>query len=97
MDLKSFRSLVTLVEADFNVSRAAEQLHLTARDNLKLGIIDEIISEPLGGAHRDPEAAAQNLEQWIARTIRELKRYTTDNLLSRRYDKFRAMGRFEGA
>ena len=75
---------------------AAEQLHLIAKDNLKLGIIDEIISEPLGGAHRDPDAAAQNLEQWIVRTIRELKRYKTDNLLGRRFDKFRAMGRLDG-
>jgi acetyl-CoA carboxylase carboxyl transferase subunit alpha len=71
---------------------AAAQLHLTARDNLKLGIIDEIIKEPLGGAHRDPETAAADLEQWITRTIRELRRYKIDNLVNYRYDKFRKMG-----
>lgn len=73
---------------------AAEQLHLTSGDNLKLGTIDEIIREPLGGAHRDPQAAAEALEEWIVRNIRELRRYKTDNLVSRRYEKFRDMGQF---
>lgn len=71
---------------------AAKQLHLTARDNLKLGIIDEVIDEPEGGAHRDPETTAANLEKWIVQNLRELKRYKTANLLNRRYQKFRKMG-----
>jgi acetyl-CoA carboxylase carboxyl transferase subunit alpha len=74
---------------------AAEQLHLTARDNLKLGLIDDVIPEPLGGAHRNPAEAAQKLEGWITGTLRELKRFKIANLLKKRYEKFRAMGRFE--
>ncbi len=73
---------------------AAEQLHLTAAENLKLGTIDEIIREPLGSAYRDPQAAAESLEEWIVRNLRELRRYKTDNLIARRYEKFRKMGEF---
>jgi len=71
---------------------AAQQLNLTAAQNLKVGTIDEIIDEPMGGAHRDPETAVANLEAWVTRTLRELKRYKIDNLIRRRYDKFRAIG-----
>ena len=73
---------------------AAEQLHLTARENLKLGIVDDIIDEPLGGAHRDPASAAANLEKWIVDSIRDLKRYKIENLVKRRYEKFRSMGQY---
>ena len=52
-------------------------------------MIDTIIPEPLGGAHRDPHTAAHNLEQYIAKTLRDLKRSKIDNLLERRYEKFR--------
>jgi acetyl-CoA carboxylase carboxyl transferase subunit alpha len=55
-------------------------------------VIDSIISEPLGGAHRDPHTAAHSLEQFLAKTLRELKRVKLDTLLERRYDKFRQMG-----
>jgi len=71
---------------------AAEQLHLTAAENLKLGVVDEMIKEPLGGAHRDPRAAAVAVEQWINETLRSLKRYKIENLLRRRYEKLRAIG-----
>ena len=71
---------------------AAEQLSLTARDNLKNGVIDHIVPEPLGGAHRDPQQAADNLEGWITNTIREMKRYKTENLIERRHRKFRDIG-----
>ncbi len=71
---------------------AADQLHLTASDNLKLGVVDEVIDEPLGGAHRDSEAAAERLEQWIIRSIRELRRYKVDNLVNRRYERYRKLG-----
>lgn len=74
---------------------AAEQLHLTARDNLKLNLIDDVIPEPLGGAHRNPKESAEKLEGWITATLRELKRFKVDNLLKKRYEKFRAMGQFE--
>src|SRR5690606_15017590 len=52
---------------------AAEALKLTAADNLKLGTIDDVIEEPLGGAHRNPAAAADRLEKWIIQNLRDLK------------------------
>lgn len=75
-----------------NAAEAAEALKLTSRHLVKIGVIDSVIPEPLGGAHRDPHTAAHNLEQYLARTLRELKRCKIDNLLERRYDKFRQMG-----
>ena len=72
--------------------KLAESLKLTSGHLLKLGIIDAIVPEPLGGAHRDPHSAAHNLETFLAKTLRELKKLKTDVLLERRYDKFRAMG-----
>ena len=74
--------------------KLAESLKLTSNHLLKLGIIDHVIAEPLGGAHRDPHTAAHNLEQYVAKTVRELKKLKTDTLLERRYDKFRAMGEY---
>jgi len=70
----------------------AESLKLTSKHLIKLGVIDSIIPEPLGGAHRDPNSAAHNLEQYVAKTLRDLKRYKIDNLLERRYQKFRQLG-----
>jgi acetyl-CoA carboxylase carboxyl transferase subunit alpha len=75
-----------------NAADAAAALKLTSRDLLKLGVIDTVVPEPLGGAHRDPHTAAHNLEQFIAKQLRDLKRCKVDNLLERRYEKFRAMG-----
>lgn len=73
---------------------AAEALRLTARELKKLNIIDDIISEPLGGAHRDPELAAGNLEKWLVTSLRELKRSRLDTLLKRRYSRLRNLGSF---
>jgi len=70
----------------------AEALKLTSRDLEKLGLIDQVIAEPLGGAHRDPHTAAHNLEQFISKTLRDLKRCKMENLLDRRYEKFRNLG-----
>jgi acetyl-CoA carboxylase carboxyl transferase subunit alpha len=72
----------------------AESLKLTSRDLKQLGIVDTIISEPLGGAHRDPHTTGFNVSQFISRTLRELKRVKVETLLERRYDKFRAIGEF---
>ena len=74
--------------------RAAESLRLTAKELLKLDIIDTVIPEPLGGAHRNPEVAAANLERHLGDTLRELKRLKTDTLLKRRYDRIRKLGSF---
>ncbi len=75
-------------------SQLAESLKLTSKDLQKFGVVDSVIPEPLGGAHRDPHTAAHNLEQFIAKTLRDLKRTKTDNLLERRYEKFRSLGEF---
>ena len=71
---------------------AAEVLKLTAKDLLSLGLIDEEIPEPLGGAHRDPEKAAQNIKKVIKKALKELKIIPKDELLKLRYEKFRKMG-----
>ncbi|MFA7235444.1 MAG: acetyl-CoA carboxylase carboxyltransferase subunit alpha [Phycisphaeraceae bacterium] len=71
---------------------SAEQLHLTAKDNLKLGVVDEVIEEPMGGAHRAPADATVSVEEWIIKNLRDLKRYKIENLLKRRYEKFRGIG-----
>ena len=73
---------------------AAEALRLTSKDLLKLGIIDEIILEPLGGAHRQPQAAAQTLKESIKKNLKDLKSQNKEKLLESRYEKFRGMGKF---
>ncbi len=72
---------------------AAEALKLTAQDLLGLGIIDEIVPEPLGGAHRDPEKMAQTLKEAILKTLKELSTLKKEELLKLRYNKFRNIGR----
>jgi acetyl-CoA carboxylase carboxyl transferase subunit alpha len=74
--------------------RAAELLHLTAKELKKLDLIDDIISEPMGGAHRHPEAAIQNVETYLGQTLREIKRVRIETLLKRRYTRLRELGRF---
>ena len=71
---------------------ATEVLKLTAQDLLKRGIIDEIIPEPLGGAHRDVQKMAQDLKEAINRNLEELDALTKEELLKSRYRKFRNMG-----
>ena len=74
-------------------SAAASALARTANDNLANGIIDQIIDEPLGGAHRDPTQAASLLEHHLINRLDEVCRISMDDLLQARYDKFRQMGR----
>jgi len=73
---------------------AAESLKLTAPDLHRLGVIDEVVQEPPGGAHRDPEAMADNLKKAIDRHLRELEGVSIEELLATRYEKFRKMGLF---
>lgn len=73
---------------------AAEALKLTADDLLKFGIIDDIVPEPLGGAHRDPEIVAGNLKKIILKHLKSLSSLSKDELLEARYEKFRKMGQF---
>lgn len=77
-----------------NAADAAEALKLTSKDLKQLGVIDQVVPEPLGGAHRDPHQAAHALEGFISKTLRDLKRTKIENLLERRYEKFRNMGVF---
>lgn len=72
--------------------QAAEVLKLTGEDLLKMGIIDEVIPEPLGGAHRDAQKTALNIKEAILRNFRELRLLDTEELLKLRYKKFRSMG-----
>ena len=72
---------------------AAEALKITAQDLLQLGVIDEIVSEPLGAAHRAPADAINNLSNAIERAMRYLSGQTPDTLLRSRREKFLAMGR----
>jgi acetyl-CoA carboxylase carboxyl transferase subunit alpha len=73
---------------------AAESLKLTAPDLFRLGVIDEIIKEPLGGAHRDPKGMAETLKEVVDRHLRELEKKGIEELLNFRYEKFRRMGTF---
>jgi acetyl-CoA carboxylase carboxyl transferase subunit alpha len=73
---------------------AAESLKLTAPDLSRLGVIDEIVEEPLGGAHRNPQGMAENLKKVVERHLKELEKLNTVELLNLRYEKFRRMGTF---
>lgn len=75
-------------------SAAAKALRLTARDNLELGIIDDVIQEPVGGAHRDPKTTADNLRQWIVSRLQHLRAIDPDQLVQQRYERFRKLGQY---
>ena len=75
---------------------AAEAMKLAAPDLLRLGLIDEVIPEPEGGAHRDLPASAQALRAAVERHLAELERMPVADMLDRRYAKFRAFGAWEG-
>jgi acetyl-CoA carboxylase carboxyl transferase subunit alpha len=76
---------------------AAAALALTAADNLRNGLIDDVIPEPVGGAHRDPRGAAENLQAWIVGALNDIRRRNVQTLLRQRYERFRAMGRLTQA
>src|SRR5437016_2735914 len=74
---------------------AAEALKLGANDLARLGIIDDIIPEPLGGAHRDHREMANVLKAYLLRYLRDLRNIPVEELLEQRYQKFRRMGVFD--
>jgi len=74
---------------------AALALKLTADDLVKMRIIDGMIKEPLGGAHRDPAKTAEDIRKVFKETLNELKRYSIDVLLEKRYKKFRDIGMYK--
>jgi len=71
---------------------AAEALRITASDLIELGIVDEVIPEPEGGAHLDHEATVRNLDPVLLRDLQELEALPIPELLRRRYEKFRTIG-----
>ena len=74
--------------------RAAEALKLTAEDLLTLKVIDEVVPEPVGGAHVDPDGAGEALRAALLRHLTELRKVKPDRLVRRRAEKFAAMGEF---
>ena len=69
-------------------------LKMTAPDLLHAKVIDEIIPEPLGGAHQDPEATGESLRNALVRHLAELRKVRPEKLVRRRADKYGAMGAF---
>jgi len=73
---------------------AARALKITAKDLYKFGIIDEIVKEPLGGAHQNIDVMATTLKETLVRSLHELKKVSLDDLLDKRYKKYREIGKF---
>jgi len=73
-------------------SAAAAALSLTSRENLRLGVIDDIIEEPVGGAHRDHQGSADRLKRWIIDNLMEFSRLPMEQLLRARYERLRRIG-----
>lgn len=73
---------------------AAEALQLTAQHALRFGVVDEVVSEPVGGAHRDYDEAARQLRTALERNLAELSSLTPERLLENRYERFRKLGQF---
>jgi acetyl-CoA carboxylase carboxyl transferase subunit alpha len=74
--------------------KSADSLKLTARDLAGFGIIDEVVKEPPGGAHRDPKAAAESVAEALRRHLADLSKMTPEQLVRDRYQKYRAIGVF---
>jgi acetyl-CoA carboxylase carboxyl transferase subunit alpha len=74
--------------------RAAEALKLTSEDLTRLGLIDEVIPEPVGGAHFDPDTAGRSLYAALVKTLNELNKVRPEKLVKRRHDKYAAMGAY---
>jgi len=76
--------------------QAAEALKLTAADILELGcVIDDVIPEPVGGAHNDPQVAAASVKKYLKKHLDELQKLSPEELIEQRYQKFRAMSKVE--
>lgn len=78
-----------------HADKAANALRFTSKDLLEFGIVDEIVDEPLGGAHRDHRRMAMLLKASLSDALRKLNDIPADQLLERRYQKFRRIGKFE--
>ncbi|HAE82400.1 MAG TPA: acetyl-CoA carboxylase carboxyl transferase subunit alpha [Ktedonobacter sp.] len=74
--------------------QAAEAMRISARELKEINLVDELISEPLGGAHRDHRAAADNLKAALLKQLADLQALPVDELVEKRYQKFRNIGKF---
>ena len=74
--------------------KAAESLRFTSKDLAKFGVIDDILEEPLGGAHRDHHQMASRMKTYLSKTLASLENKTSDELVTERYEKFRRIGVF---
>ena len=77
------------------LEEAAKALRLTSQDLFNLGLIDEIIPEPRGGAHKDPEQTALNIKERIIKHLEELKKVSPEEVVEKRYKKYRGIGKFK--
>jgi acetyl-CoA carboxylase carboxyl transferase subunit alpha len=76
---------------------AARALKITSKHLKEMGVVDDVVEEPLGGAHRDHHQMANRLKNYLTRTLRELQRLPVEELLAKRYEKFRQIGPFVDA
>ena len=74
--------------------KAADALKFTSKHLPGLDVVDDIIAEPLGGAHRDHQQMAIQIKQYLLENLKQLKSNSVEELLAQRYEKFRAMGKF---
>lgn len=74
--------------------QAADAMRIGGRDLKRLGLVDDVVPEPLGGAHHNPRMAAENVKAAIQKNMTELKQIPLDELLEKRYQKFRSIGQF---
>ena len=74
--------------------KAASALRFTSKDLERLGVVDDVLDEPLGGAHRDHHQMASRLKSYLSRSLADLESRTTDELIDNRYEKFRRIGVF---
>lgn len=76
-------------------NEAADLLKITAQDLFQMKVIDEVVEEPIGGAHRDPRRAAEFLKESVVRNLTEIRTKPIDELLKLRYEKLRRIGAFD--
>jgi acetyl-CoA carboxylase carboxyl transferase subunit alpha len=76
-------------------NEAAELLKITAQDLFQMKVIDEVVEEPIGGAHRDPRRAAELLKEAMTRNLAEIRNMQPGELVRLRYEKFRTLGMFD--
>ena len=92
------KQITAEAETDHGMGEAlaapAEALKITAKNHLEFGLVDEVVPEPLGGAHTDPDATAETLRTVLLKHLEELLKMSAAERLQKRYAKFRAFGHF---